>query len=337
MQTSSSRPNRPISRLRASLPSQTRDVLVNILRRHWADWGLVLVFIVLAVYTALTSDVFFTQRNLSNLLRQNAPNGLISLGMLFVILTGGIDLSVGSVVALAGILASGLQKDIPLGPSIVVALLAGVLAGAANGILVARFKLAPFIVTLATMGAIRGLVYVYSDTPQSPVNPDFRQYLGGFIGGFVGPVAVAAGIMIACYPLAWLFLNRTTAGRAIFAIGGNVEAVRLAGINVENRIILAYMISGLCSAMAGVLLAARLGIAQPSLGGGYELDAIAAAVIGGAVLSGGGGSVIGTLGGVATLGLINNLLNLHDVQSYYQQILKGAIILFAVLIHRKKQ
>jgi ribose transport system permease protein len=143
--------------------------------------------------------------------------------------------------------------------------------------------------------------------------------------------------MLACYPLAWLFLNRTTAGRAIFAIGGNEEAVRLAGINVKNRIILAYILSGLCSAMAGVLVAARLGIAQPSLGSGYELDAIAAAVIGGAILGGGGGSVVGTLGGVMVLGLIDNLLNLKDVQSYYQQILKGAIILFAVLARRRQQ
>jgi ribose/xylose/arabinose/galactoside ABC-type transport system permease subunit len=295
------------------------------------------VLVLGALIAALNTDVFFTQRNQSNLLRQIAPNGLISLGMLIVILTGGVDLSVGSVVALAGILASGLQHDMPLVPAILLALLAGVIAGAVNGILVARFKLAPFIVTLATMGAIRGLVYVYSDTPQTPINPDFRGLLGGFVGGFIGPVAVATVIMIACYPLVWLFLNRTTAGRAIVAIGGNEEAVRLAGINVENRIILAYILSGLCSAMAGVLMAARLGIAQPSLGGGYELDAIAAAVIGGAVLGGGGGSVPGTFGGVLVLGLINNLLNLYNVQSYYQQILKGVIIVAAVLARRKQQ
>jgi ribose transport system permease protein len=149
--------------------------------------------------------------------------------------------------------------------------------------------------------------------------------------------AATAAVTLACYPLAWLFLNRTTVGRAIFAIGGNEEAVRLAGINVQNSIVLAYILSGLCSALAGVLLAARLGIAQPSLGSGYELDAIAAAVIGGAILGGGGGSVIGTFGGVLVLGLINNLLNLYRVESYYQQILKGVIILFAVLARRKQQ
>jgi ribose/xylose/arabinose/galactoside ABC-type transport system permease subunit len=336
MQTSS-RVNALRSRLRAGLFSQVSKLSAETLRRHWADYGVIVVLIVLVIVTASTQEVFFTQRNLSNLLRKIAPNGLISLGMLVVILTGGIDLSVVSVVALAAILSSGLQHDMPLALAILIALLAGLAAGLINGVLVARFKLAPFIVTLATLGAIRGFVYVYSDTPQSPTNPDFRQILGGFVGGFVGPVAIATVIMVAAYPLVWLFLNRTTAGRAIFAIGGNPETVRLAGINVENRIVLADMISGLCSAMAGVLTAARLGIAQPSLGSGYELDAIAATVIGGAILGGGGGSVVGTFGGVTVLALIDNLLNLYRVESYYQQILKGAIILIAVLIHRKKQ
>jgi len=169
-------------RLQTGLSSQGDRPLVERIRRNWADYIVVLLFVVLVIFTATTSDVFFTQRNLSNLLRQIVPNGLISLGMLIVILTGGIDLSVGSVVALAGILSSGLQHDWPLALSILVALLAGVVAGAANGILIARFKLAPFIVTLATMGAIRGLVYVYSDTPQSPTNPAFRKILGGFVG-----------------------------------------------------------------------------------------------------------------------------------------------------------
>jgi ribose transport system permease protein len=310
--------------------------MVEMVRRHWADLIVIVLSVILVVFTYTTSDVFFTQRNLSNLSRQIVPNGLISLGMLIVILTGGIDLSVGSVVALAGILAAGLQHSMPLVAAIMLALLAGVAAGAANGVLVARFKLAPFIVTLATLGAIRGFVYVYSDTPQSPTNPAFRKILGGFVGGFVGPLAVATVIMVACYPIIWLFLNRTPAGRAIYAIGGNEEAVRLAGINVSRQIMVSYVLSGLFSAMAGVLLAARLGISQPSLGSGYELDAIAAAVIGGAVLGGGGGSVVGTFGGVMVLGLINNLLNLYNVQSYYQQILKGAIILFAVLARRKQ-
>jgi ribose transport system permease protein len=337
METSPSPASTPKKRVRIGESSPGGQLVIDALRHHWADYLFLVVSAVVFIVTVSTSDVFLTQRNISNLSRQIVPNGLISLGMLVVILTGGIDLSVGSIVALAGILASGLQDQMPLGAAVGLAVMSGVVAGAANGILVARFKLAPFIVTLATLGAIRGLVYVYSDTPQSPTNPEFRHILGGFVGGFVGPLAVATVIMVACYPLVWIFINRTPAGRAVFAIGGNEEAVRLAGISVDRYIVLAYVISGLCSAMAGVLLAARLGIAQPSLGSGYELDAIAAAVIGGAILGGGGGSVVGTFGGVLTLGLINNLLNLYNVQSYYQQILKGAIILIAVLARRRQQ
>ena len=303
-------------------------------RRHWVDYGFMVAFVVLLLIAASASDVFFTQRNVSNLFRQIVTNGLISLGMLIVILTGGIDLSVGPIVALTGILASGLQNHMPLLPAILIALAAGLLVGVVNGFLVARFKLQPFIVTLATLSAVRGVVYVYSETPQTPSNPAFRALLGG---GFIGPVPVAALIMLACFPLVWIFLNRTTAGRAIVAIGGNEEAVRLAGINVRSHILLAYVISGLFSGLAGILVASRLGIAQPSVGAGYELDAIAACVIGGAILGGGGGGAAGVFGGVLTLGLIDNLLNLFNVQSYYQQIFKGLIILFAVLARRKEQ
>jgi ribose/xylose/arabinose/galactoside ABC-type transport system permease subunit len=298
------------------------------------DYGFMAAFVVLLLIAASASDVFFTQRNVSNLFRQIVTNGLISLGMLVVILTGGIDLSVGPVVALTGIMASGLQNHVPLPLAILIALAAGLLVGVVNGFLVARFKLQPFIVTLATLSAVRGVVYVYSETPQTPSNPAFRALLGG---GFVGPVPVAAIIMLACFPLVWTFLNRTTSGRAIVAIGGNEEAVRLAGINVGTHILLAYVISALFSGIAGVLLASRLGIAQPSVGAGYELDAIAACVIGGAILGGGGGGAAGVFGGVLTLGLIDNLLNLFNVQSYYQQIFKGFIILVAVLARRKER
>ncbi len=303
-------------------------------RRRWVDYAFIAAFLLLLVITATVSDVFFTQRNLSNVGRQAVTNGLLSLGMLVVVLTGGIDLSVGSVVALAAVMVSGMSKGgMPLLPAILVCLVVGVAAGAVNGFFIARFKLQPFIVTLATMGAMRGLVFVYSDIPITPTDPTFRAVLGA---GFVGPFPVSALIMLACYPIVWFFLNRTKSGRAIVAIGGNEEAVRLAGISVTWNILLAYMISGLFSALAGVMLASRLGIAQPSVGAGFELDAIAACVIGGAVLGGGGGSVFGTLAGVGALGMIDNLLNLFNVQSYYQQIFKGVIILVAVLWRRKQ-
>ena len=304
-------------------------------RRHWVDYAFIIGFVILIVITASMSDVFFTQRNLSNLMRQAVTNGVLSLGMLVVILTGGIDLSVGSIVALAGIMVAGMSKQgMPLFPAILICLAVGAAVGAVNGFFISRFKLQSFIVTLATLGAIRGLVYVYSDIPITPTDPAYRAVLGA---GFIGPFPISALIMLACYPIVWFFLNRTSSGRAIVGIGGNEEAVRLAGINVTWNIFLAYMVSGFFSALAGVILASRLGISQPSVGAGFELDAIAACVIGGAVLGGGGGSTFGTLAGVVALGVIDNLLNLFNVQSYYQQILKGLIILIAVLARRKQR
>src|SRR5512135_1043808 len=299
-------------------------------RRRWVDYAFLGGFFILLLLAASMSDVFFTQRNITNLLRQIVTNGLISLGMLVVILTGGIDLSVGPVVAFSAIVVSGMiqRQGLPLPVAIVIALSVGVLAGLFNGFMISRFKLQPFIVTLATLGAIRGLVYVYSETPITPQDPSFRTIFGTQI---LGPFTLSVLIMLVAFLVLEFFLSRTTAGRAIVAIGGNEEAVRLAGINVRGHILLAYVISGLCAAIAGVLLASRLGIAQPSVGAGFELDAIAACVIGGAVLGGGGGSVLGAFGGVLTLGLIDNLLNLFNVQSYYQQIFKGLIILIAVL------
>lgn len=317
-----------------SVPVLVRKWLAGWAHRRWVDYAFVVGLVILAIVVASATNVFFTQRNISNLFRQIVTNGLVSLGMLVVILTGGIDLSVGPIVALTGILAAGLTDRIGLAPALLVALLVGLVAGALNGFLIARFKLPPFIVTLATLSAFRGLIYVYSETPQTPQNPAFRSLLGG---GFVGPIPVAVIVMLICYPLVWMFLNRTTVGRAIVALGGNEEAVRLAGINVRRHILLAYIISGFFSAVAGILLASRLGIAQPNVGSGYELDAIAAVVIGGGVLGGGGGGAVGTFGGVLVLGVIDNLLNLFNVQSYYQQILKGLIIVFAVLARRREQ
>ena len=304
-------------------------------RRRWVDYVFLVAFFLLILLAASMSDVFFTERNITNLLRQIVTNGLISLGMLVVILTGGIDLSVGPVVAFSAIVVSGMiqNQHLPIPVAAMIALAVGGLAGSFNGYMISRFKLQPFIVTLATLGAIRGLIYVYSETPITPQDPTFRSVFGTPI---LGPFTLSVLIMLAAFVVAQLFLNRTTWGRTIVVVGGNEEAVRLAGINVRKHIMLAYIISGLCAALAGILLASRLGIAQPSLGAGFELDAIAACVIGGAILGGGGGTVVGTFGGVLTLGLIDNLLNLFNVQSYYQQIFKGFIILIAVLVRRKE-
>ena len=292
-----------------------------------------LAIVALILFASFASEAFLTQRNIVSISRQIVTNGLLSLGMLLVILTGGVDLSVGSIVAFAGLLSTGLQEHMPFPAAILIALLMGVAVGAFNGIIIAHFKLQPFIVTLATMGSVRGLLYMYSETPTYPVDPMFRALLGG---GFIGPFPVPALILAAALPVVWFYLNHTTSGRAVFAIGVNQEAVRLAGINVQRHLVSAYVASGFLAALAGVLLASRLGIAQPSVGVGYELDAIAAVVIGGGILGGGGGTVIGVLCGVLALAMVDNVLNLFNVESYYQQFLKGMIILAAVLARRKR-
>ena len=302
-------------------------------RLDLANVGFAIAIVALVVFASLTTDAFLTSRNIVSISRQIVTNGFLSLGMLVVVLTGGIDLSVGSILAFAGLLATGLQEQTPTPVGILVALLMGLAVGLLNGFLIARFRLQPFIVTLATMGSLRGLLYVYSATPKYPIDPLFRSLLGG---GFIGPLPVPALLLLITAPIVWFYLNYTTSGRAIYAIGVNQEAVRLAGINVQRHLLAAYGISGFLAALAGVLLASRLGIAQPSYGVGYELDAIAAVVIGGGILGGGGGTLIGVVGGVLALAMIDNVLNLFNVESYYQQFLKGLIILIAVLARRKK-
>ncbi|MFC3231456.1 ABC transporter permease [Marinibaculum pumilum] len=303
------------------------------LRLSRADMLFALAIVALVVFAAFASDAFLTQRNMVNISRQMVTNGFLSLGMLMVIRTGGIDLSVGSVLALAGMLAVGLQAQMPFPLAMAVAVAMGVVVGWLNGWLVARFDLQSFIVTLAMMGSLRGLTYVYADTPRYPEEAAFRSLIGG---AFLGPVPVTFIVFAAAVPVVWFYLNHTVSGRAAFAIGVNKEAVRLAGVNVRRHLIFAYIACAVFAAIAGVLLSSRLGIAQPSVGIGYELDAIAAVVIGGGLLGGGGGTVLGVLGGVLALAVVDNVLNLFNVDSYYQQLLKGLIILVAVLARRRR-
>ena len=297
------------------------------------DLALPILFLVLLVVAAVSSDTFLTQNNITNILRQVVINGLISLGMLVVILAGGIDLSVGAVVALSAILTGTLMESMPIVLAMALAIGAAALVGIINGSIIARFRIQPFIMTLGTLSAVRGLVYVISETPVVYSDPGFL----GIGSAMVGPIPVITLFMIGAFLLMSFFLNRTTSGRAIVGIGGNEEAVRLAGINVRLNTILAYTICAVLAGIAGVILASRVGIAQPSVGIGWELDAIAACVIGGAILGGGGGSVRGTFAGVLILALISNLLNMFNVQSYYQQIFKGVLIVLAVLARRKER
>jgi ribose/xylose/arabinose/galactoside ABC-type transport system permease subunit len=297
----------------------------------------VLVAIVLIIIAnPLTNDVFFTANNLTNLMRQMTTTGLLSLGMLFVILTGGIDLSVGSVVAFSAVFAAGssVQWGLPVWVSFLLGIAAGAAWGLISGSLVAWFKLAPFVVTLAMMTTIRGLTYVRSEIAISARTVPSFTALGSAV---VYGIPISTMIMIVFFTLGAVFLNRTPLGRSTIAIGGNRDTVRLAGISVEKGITIAYVISGICSGVGGVLLASRLGNIQPSLGNAFELDAIAACVIGGANLAGGKGTVQGTVMGVLILAVMNNLLSLRNVESYWQLVLKGVIIIAVVLLHSRSQ
>lgn len=326
-------PTQPVSTATGSPRNGGLDTVMRRLGRlDPANVGFALAILALVIVASVMTDTFLTERNITSMSRQLVTNGFLSLGMLLVILTGGIDLSVGPVVAFAGLLAIGLQTTMPFPAAIAVGLLLGLAVGAFNGIMIAWFRLQPFIVTLATMGGLRGLLYLYSRNPLYAEDPAFRSMLGG---GFIGPFPVPVLILLTTLPFIWFYLNKTTSGRAVYAIGVNAEAVRLAGINVRLHILATYIACGFLAAVAGVLLASRLGVAQPSVGIGYELDAIAAVVIGGGILGGGGGTVIGVVGGVIALAMVDNVLNLFNVESYYQQFLKGVIILVAVLARRR--
>ena len=316
-------------------PLQSRPTLFGLTPalRRWAVLAAIILACVIGVSTL--SDAFLTERNFVNVARQMVTTGLLSIGMYVVIRSGGIDLSVGSTVAFAGLLAAGLQSHMHVGFAISIALSVGVIVGLINGVLIAYCRLQSFIVTLATMGAVRGALYIYSETPTYASDPFFLKVLGA--GKLFGVLPIAFLIFLICVPLLWLLMTYTRQGRSIIAIGMSPETVRLAGVNVQAQITLAYVICGFFAALAGVLLAARLGISQPNVGVAYELDAIAAVVIGGGVLGGGGGTVLGMFGGVIALAFIDNLLNLFQVQSYYQQIVKGVIIIAAVLMHQKKE
>ena len=323
------RPARFVAIRRGRLEVAGKDVTMTV--------TLALVVIVLIVIAnPLTNGVFFTGRNLTNVMRQMTTIGLLSLGMLFVILTGGVDLSVGSVVGFSAIFAAGASVNwgLPIWVSFLLGIATGAGWGLISGSLVAWFKLAPFVVTLAMMTTIRGLIYVYSEIAISTRTvPEFTALGSAVVAG----IPISTMIMVVFFILGAVFLNRTPLGRSTIAIGGNRETVRLAGISVEKGIITAYVISGICAGVGGVLLASRLGNIQPSLGGAFELDAIAACVIGGAKLAGGKGTVQGMVIGVLILSVMNNLMSLRNVDSYWQLVFKGVIIIAVVLIHSRSQ
>lgn len=293
------------------------------------------LFLIVIVITILNPS-FMTTDNILNILRQVSISALIAFGMTFVILTGGIDLSVGSTLALTGavaatMLASGIDPVL----TILAALLLGAILGAVNGIIIAKGKVAPFIATLATMTIYRGLTLVYTDgRPVSDLGNEITfQMLGkGYFFGIPVPVCT----MILAFIVLYVIMHKTTFGRRVYAVGGNEAASKLSGINVDRVKIAVYSLTGMLAALSALILTSRLNSAQPTAGTSYELDAIAAVVLGGTSLTGGKGWIFGTLVGALIIGVLNNGLNLIGVSSFFQQVVKGIVILIAVLIDRKK-
>ena len=298
--------------------------------------GTILALIILMIFVSILNPAFLQSNNLLNLMRQLIINGFIALGMTFVILTGGIDLSVGSTLALTSAIFAGLlQNGMNTGLAILIALVLGLVLGLLNGILITKGKLAPFIVTLATMTIFRGLTLVYTDgRPIAGPRDDFAfKFLGK--GQFLG-IPFQVILFILAFLVLWMILNKTALGRKIYAGGGNEKASFISGINIDKVKIWVYVISSLMAVLSGLVLTSRLNSAQPTAGAAYEMDAIAAVVLGGTSMTGGSGSLTGTLIGILILGVLNNGLNLLGVSSFYQQIVKGIVILIAVLIDRKR-
>lgn len=296
--------------------------------------GPFIALLVIAVGLSIVSRNFLTVDNLLNVMRQASINALIAFGMTLVILLGGIDLSAGSILALSSvIIASLLTSGMPAGIATLAGLAAGGLMGFLNGLVISKGKVAPFIATLGSMTVLRGLALVMSNgSPLSNFNSDFFSMLGGGYVARLVPIPVI--VMLVMFGVFWVLLRKTIFGRHIYATGGNAESAKLSGVKVDRIQLYVYTISGVMAALAGVVLTSRLNSAQPTAGTGYELDAIAAVVLGGTSLTGGRGWIFGTLVGALLIGVLNNGLNLLDVSSFYQQVIKGGVILLAVLIDR---
>ncbi len=298
--------------------------------------GLVIALLVISAALSIAQPNFLTFPNLINLVRQIAINGILAVGVTYVLITGGVDLSLGSLVALTGVAAASFAHpdQYPTAVPVLVGVVAGGCCGLVNGVVITKGRIAPFIVTLGMMTVARGLALVLSGgRPVSNLAKGFTMIGSSDVAGIPLPVVLLLTMAL----LSYVFLNNLRLGRYIYAVGGNENAARASGIRVDRVKIFAYVASAAFAGLAGVVLAARITTGQPNAGVGYELDAIAAAVIGGTSLSGGVGGVGGTLLGALLMGVINNGLDLLNVSSYFQQIIKGAIIVTAVLLDRNQE
>ena len=323
---------------KVALPAPKNAFMTFIFENMGILAALVVLCLILGIFPG-TSEYFVTVKNLFNVLRQISTNLLLACGMTMVIILGGIDLSVGSVIALAGVLAAGgvVRYNLPIVPAMLLGVLIGIIFGLFNGFVISKTTIPPFIVTLATMNIARGLAGVY--TGGSPVRVVTKewQWIGA---GYVLGVPVPVIIMIIVFIVSLLIINRTKMGRYIYAVGGNNLAATYSGINVSKVKFFVYTYSGIMAGIAGIILASRMYSGQPTAGEGAEMDAIAAVVVGGTSMAGGSGKLGGTLIGALIIGILNNGLNLMNVNSFWQTVVKGIVILLAVTIdffrNRKK-
>ena len=301
-----------------------------------SEFRIFIIMVLVIIVLGMIEPSFLRLSNFSNIFKQIATNAILAAGMSFVILTGGIDISVGSALALVGavsvnLIAGGMNIVMVLMLSIAM----GALIGLFNGIFIAYFRLQPMIVTLATMSICRGLTNIY--TKGAPItlktslaSGKIYKWIGS--GTLFGGIHFSLVLVVVLYAMAYYVLNKTAYGRQVYAVGGNEEAARLSGINSTRAKMMAYVICGMTAALAGIIISARVSSAQPNAGEGYEMDAIAAVVIGGTSLRGGEGRVLYTIMGALIIGMLNNIMNLVGVESYYQTVVKGVVILVAVLL-----
>lgn len=312
-----------------------RRVFAGLWKRVRKLPGHILFFIVLVIVAAIRFDVFLSMPNILNIARQVSMIGLVSIGMSFVILIGGIDLSVGAVLALSGVLAAMLSERLLL--AIALPILLGAAVGLLNGVLAAKVRIASFIATLSTMMASRGLAFLLTDEMSIGVNQLSQRFTT--IGrGFVLGIPIPALIFLLIVALAVFIARYTAFGRHLYAAGGNEEAARMMGLNIAGIKISAFVISGVLSAIAGIILSSRLGAGQPVAGSGWEMNAVAASVIGGFLLTGGVGRFGGTLVGILIIGVITNVINLQgNMNTWWRSIIMGSIMLIAVFIQTQKE
>ena len=315
------------------------------LRRFFRKSGqvssLMFVLIVLFVFFSASTDVFLTGPNLINVVRQVSYTGIAAVGATMVLLIGGLDLSVGSLLAFVGVVSAKviIEAGLPPGIGLLAGLAAGALAGALNGVIITKFRIPALITTLGTLTIIRGIGFTL--TGGLPVFGFPKQKFLGFnegvqaIGkGYVLGVPVPVIIMVLVFVLGWVFLYRTYFGRYIYAIGGNAETARLSGIKVERIQLMVYTVAGLLTGIAGLIVMGRVNSGQPSLGSGFELDVITAVVLGGVSIAGGAGSLLGAIVGVLIMGVLSNGMIILNISEYDQMVVRGLVLLIAVGVDR---